>query len=135
MSTGSIRVVSKRKGGIGPEPGEVVIDVDRTHPVLGNRHYLRDHNDEEERERVVQAARVDFETDVATRGPKLLAVEAIAGRVQNGERVALRCWCAPCECHAEDYAHKIAEIVGIDYEPPPRPGQRSRRAGPQGSLF
>lgn len=135
MRSGSIRVVSKRKGGITADPGEVVIDVDRSHPTLGNRHFLRDHTDEEERERVVLAARDDFDADVARRGPKLLAVEAIAERVKNGERIALRCWCAPCECHAEDYAHKIAEIADVDYEPPPRPGQRARRAGPQGSLF
>lgn len=39
--SGSVRVVSKRKGGVEPAMGEMVVDVDRTHPILGNHYVLK----------------------------------------------------------------------------------------------
>lgn len=129
---GSIRVVSKRKGGVMPIAGETIVDVDRAHPVLGNRHILVDHRDDAERTRVIAANAEDFRQDAARQGPMFQALTALATRVAAGERIALRCWCAPDCCHADGYAATIAEIAGIDWEPPsahrrsaPRPGQSS----------
>ena len=105
---GSVRVVSKRKGGVGEASGETVIDVDRNHPALGNRHFLVNHEDADERRRVIAAYDKDFKADMATRGPMFDAVSELAERVAGGERLALRCWCAPRECHADIVAEKVA---------------------------
>ena len=108
---GAVRVVSKRKGGEPEAEGEVVIDVDRNHPVLGNRHILQDHKDDDERARVIAAYGADFEADLASRGPMYREVRRLALRVAQGERIALRCWCAPRECHADLIAAKVAEFA------------------------
>ncbi len=39
---GSVRVVSKRRGGAAPDPGETVIDIDRTNPILGEPAYFEE---------------------------------------------------------------------------------------------
>jgi hypothetical protein len=105
----SIRVVSKRRerGAIVPTPDETVIDCDRSNPVLGNRHYLRDHNDEAARAKVIAAHKRDFDADLARNGPISKAIDDLAARVLDGERVALRCWCAPRPCHCDTY---VAEL-------------------------
>jgi hypothetical protein len=48
--------------------------------------------------------RKDFEA----KGPMHQAVEALAERVAGGERIALRCWCAPRACHGDHIAGKVA---------------------------
>ena len=131
---GTVRVVSKRKGGIEPVAGELVIDVDRVHPILGNRHILHNYRDMDERARVIAAYDEDLAKDVAKRGPMLLEVERLAKRVKEGERLALRCWCAPLPCHAEILAHKIAEIAGTEFLPI-RVSKTQRCPDEQGSLF
>ena len=105
---GSVRVVSKRKGGVTETSGETVIDVDRNHPVLGNRHILTNHEDADERRRVIAAYDKDFKADMAAQGPMFEAVSELAERVAGGEHLALRCWCAPRECHADIIADKVA---------------------------
>ena len=83
-------MISKRRerSAIQALPDETVIDVDRTHPVLGNRHYLRDHNNDRERATVIAAHKRDFEADVARNGPMSRAIDAIVARVQHGEKLA-----------------------------------------------
>jgi hypothetical protein len=105
----SIRVVSKRRerGAIVAAADETVIDCDRSNPVLGNRHYLRDHNDDNARAKVIAANKRDFDADVARNGPMSKAIDDIVARVLKGERIALRCWCAPRPCHCNTY---VAEI-------------------------
>lgn len=110
---GSVRVVSKRKGGAGPESSETVIDIDRSNPVLGNRHVLRDHRNPLDRAAVIAAHRADYESDRAAGGPMFRAIQEIARRVAGGERIALACWCAPRPCHGDTYAEDIREIAGI----------------------
>jgi DNA helicase-2/ATP-dependent DNA helicase PcrA len=105
---GSVRVVSKRKGGVTEAAGETVIDVDRNHPVLGNRHVLTNHEDADERRRVIAAFDKDFKADMAVQGPMFKAVNGLAERVAGGERLALRCWCAPRDCHVDIIADKVA---------------------------
>jgi hypothetical protein len=89
-----IRVVSKRKGGLQAAPDETIIDVDRSNPILGNPHVLRDHRDMQERLRVIAAYERDLDCDLAERGPKTREIEKIAYRLRRGEKIALRCWCA-----------------------------------------
>lgn len=108
---GSVRVVSKRQGGTAALTDETVIDVDRVNPVLGNRHILRNHHDDAERAVVIGAYEADFEADVARKGPMFQAVMALAARAAGGERLALRCWCAPKACHADLLAANIAELA------------------------
>lgn len=104
-----IRVVSKRKeqGALQAAVDETVIDIDRTHPVLGNQHILRNHLNDQERAQVIAAHKRDFDHDVARHGPMSQAIDAIVARIKRGERIALRCWCAPRQCHGETYVSAI----------------------------
>lgn len=111
VGAGSIRVVSKRKGAAGPTDAETVIDIDRSHPVLGNRHYLHDHNDDEERTRVIAAYVDDMRSDFEVKGPMFQTVGELAERVAGGERIALRCWCAPRPCHGDHVAEKVGTFA------------------------
>jgi hypothetical protein len=45
-----IRLGNKRSGAAAkPQPGETIIDIDRTNPVLGNPYILKDHRDDARR--------------------------------------------------------------------------------------
>jgi hypothetical protein len=113
--TGTIRVVSKRSGGVKAAAGEVIIDADRKNPILGNRHVLSDHRDPEERAKVIHAhASLDLTPDILDGGPIFKALHAIAGRVQAGERIALACWCAPMPCHCDAYVKAVEHIMAGD---------------------
>lgn len=96
-----IRVVSKRAGGVPAAPGERVVDVDRTNKILGNPHLLQDHRDAQQRRRVIETYGRDLAADIAAGGPKSRAIDAIVARMKAGERIALRCWCAPKACHGD----------------------------------
>jgi hypothetical protein len=100
-----IRVVSKRKerSAVTAAADELVIDVDRSNPVLGNRHILHDHFDGAERDRVIAAHARDFEADLAAHGPMSRAIDDIVEKMRAGRKIALRCWCAPRRCHADTY--------------------------------
>ncbi|ABM97060.1 DUF4326 domain-containing protein [Methylibium petroleiphilum] len=113
IQPGDVRVVSKRKGGTAPEPGEVVIDIDRTNPVLGNRHVLRDHRDAAGRQAVIEAFERDLEADLAAGGPMHAEIVRLATRVLAGERLALRCWCAPDRCHGDPIRDAIRSEAGL----------------------
>lgn len=110
---GSIRVVSKRKerAAILPKMGETIIDVDRTHPVLGNPHHLKDHTNAVERTKVLARYLDDLEADIAIGGPKSQAIDELTARVRSGERLALRCWCAPRHCHADFICTEVIRRV------------------------
>jgi hypothetical protein len=114
MTVGSVRVVSKRKGGVEPVAGETVVDVDRTNPVLGNEHILHNQNDAGERDRVIEAYAADLAADLMARGPMSREIEALGERVGRGERLALRCWCAPRKCHADLLARLVAKAGGVE---------------------
>lgn len=106
-----IRVVSKRKGGTEAEDGEYVIDVCRPHP-LGNPYTFR-HGDRDTICDLYESWLHDVYSlglKCAT-GPKVFnAINNIAARHKAGERIALRCWCAPKRCHAESIK-RLAEAV------------------------
>lgn len=108
--SGYVRVINLRRDmapDTQPEPGETVVAVDRSHPVLGNRHVLRNKFDRGERERVLEAYRRDLEQDFAARGPMFRAIKQLAGRIAQGEKICLACWCRPLPCHADMIEEKI----------------------------
>lgn len=82
----NIRVVSKRAGGTKAALDEAVIDIDRTHPVLGNTFFLRNHNDDEERERVIAQYGEKLAADLKRAGPMSREIDALAWRCAVGAR-------------------------------------------------
>lgn len=93
-----------------PEPGETVLALDRSHPVLGNhRHILRNPNDPTERARVIAAYRADMDADFAAQGPMYWAVRDLARRVKAGEKIVGMCHCAPRACHVEVIIERVEE--------------------------
>ncbi|MGE4321594.1 MAG: DUF4326 domain-containing protein [Sphingobium sp.] len=120
--SGSIRVVSKRKGGIAAAAHETLIDADRNNPLLGNRHILRNHRDAKERAQVIAAHGHDLAIDLANHGPIDRLLDQLAERVRSGEHIALACWCSPRPCHADRYAAIIAERAGLPIPQAIEPG-------------
>lgn len=114
---GTIRVVSKRAGGLKANPDETVIPCDRRSPILGNRHILSNHRNPAEREQVIKNYAVDLGKDFAVKGPKFQACVALAARVRCGENIALECWCSVpppkkfVPCHGHLLAVQISEMV------------------------
>lgn len=111
MFPGTIRVVSKRATGIKASPHETIIDIDRSNPLLGNRHYLSDVNDTQQRARVVALHAHDVEVDELRNGPISALLKDHAKRVISGEQIAYRCWCAPWQCHGDNYIAKVKALV------------------------
>lgn len=113
---GSIRIGSKRANSAGkPRPDESVIHVDRTNPVLGNRHVLRNHLDVIERTAVIRAYNADLIEDEKVGGPMTKAIARIADRVGAGENVILMCWCAPeFDCHARHIVTRVNRLIRPD---------------------
>ncbi|WP_455233399.1 DUF4326 domain-containing protein [Geopseudomonas aromaticivorans] len=130
---GSVRVVSKRKGGVAAEPGETVIDGDREDPVFGNRHILHNHRDDDERAQVIHQHLVeDYEPDVLAGGPIYRKMVGLAERVAAGERIAIACWCAPRSCHCDNYAAGIDMLArGIDLQAEVRATVEARASAPE----
>lgn len=136
MDKGYIRIVSRRAGGKRAHPGETIIRVDRSNPLLGNRHYLSNPNDLAERDKVIALNRADVEADVACCGPIFRFLrDDIAVRVENGERLAFECFCAPKRCHAENHRDVVSHLVGRDVRPPDELEAPAQQPAAQGSLF
>lgn len=131
---GSIRVVSKRKDGLTAFDFETIVDVDRSNPILSNRHILNNHLDDAERDRVIENYNADLQKDIAENGPMLKEMKRLAELLASGTHLALRCWCAPRRCHGEPLAAKIAALAGIDYQPPARSDKETRQKRQMG-LF
>lgn len=112
-----VRITSQRKGGPRPHPGELIIAADRSDPVLGNRHVLRDPNNPALRASVLELHRQDEEHDWDRNGPLARRLREIAEVVSNGQAVAFDCWCAPLPCHCERYRWRIGELLGRDVRP------------------
>jgi hypothetical protein len=109
---GTIRLVNKRKGiGPKPNPDEIVIDFDRCNKILGNRHYLSNPNDDEERARVIAAYRVDLEKDWEVSGPMYQAICDIVDSIYAGNKIAGACWCVPKPCHGDVIIEYITNVI------------------------
>lgn len=102
-----------------PEPGETVLLVDRTHPVLGNRHILHRRNDPKARAAVIAAYAADLAADEAVQGPMSQAIDAVAQQVLAGHKVCLVCHCKPSACHADVLADRIQARVAQWSTPEP----------------
>lgn len=118
--TGYVRVTNKRYG-IGPkaDDDEIVVPVDRTNPILGNPHVLRNKNDPVERARVIAAYGRDLLQDIAQDGPKSKAIDGLVDRVIAGEQICLECWCAPRDCHANLIQKEVERRVARRMNPRP----------------
>lgn len=111
---GSIRLASKRANSRGqpPQPGESIVSIDRTNPVLGNRHILHNHRDSTEREIVIRLYEQDLVEDERVNGPMTKAIGRIADRVLAGERVVLMCWCFPeADCHGRHIVTRVNRLI------------------------
>lgn len=108
-----IRLISKRKCGDLPRSNELIIDVDRSNPILGNPHFLENPNDSLERLRVINAFQKDFEADCDENGPMSQECHRIADLLTSGKRVVLRCWCSPKPCHGDIILEKIRALSGL----------------------
>lgn len=105
-------VTSKRINSTVLPEGFTVVDVDRSNPVLGNKHAMIDTEPEgTERVRVIKEFKEDLDRDWASKGLMYNAIQNLANRVRDGERIALRCWCAPKACHADIIKDKIVECI------------------------
>ena len=92
-------------------PGERVIRMDRTNKVMGNRHPMLVQT-MRERERVIEAYRVDLEEDIKRQGPMWQTMMAIAKDIiEKDQKVALQCHCFPAPCHLDQVATRIAGMV------------------------
>ena len=90
---GSIRVVNVRGDeDFSPIPSEKLVMVDRSNKVLGNRHDMKVKS-RAERERVIEAFRVDIEADIARSGPMSKAIAEMAKDiVDNNAHIGAGCW-------------------------------------------
>jgi len=115
---GSVRLGNKRQNSaLKPRPGETVIDIDRTNPILGNPFILKDHRNDAQRAEVISRYEDKFRADISRHGPMAQATEKLAERVKRGENLILMCWCAPRPCHGHSLMKRIAELVEQKPEP------------------
>lgn len=109
---GTIRVVSKRKGGDAATHGEAEVDGDRNNPVLGNPFHLENWKNEAARAQVLRMHQQEIlEPDILYGGPIYKEMERLAFRVRNGERIALACWCKPLPCHLDPIADGVMALA------------------------
>lgn len=97
-----------------PEDDESVVMVDRSNPVLGNRHILTQKTNIQERERVISAYAKDLEADLAVGGPMSREIDSLAERIRAGEKICLACWCKPSPCHADILVKRIFAKAFVD---------------------
>lgn len=107
---GTVKIVSKRWSGTQPDKGDIIVDADRTNPLLGNPFPMRDKS-LSERDRVIDANNKRVSIDLAVNGPIALELERLAQLVLDGANIALSCWCAPCQCHADRYQKEIQNLI------------------------
>ncbi|WP_162570993.1 MULTISPECIES: DUF4326 domain-containing protein [unclassified Variovorax] len=128
-----VRIVSKRKGGTPPRDGELVVAVDRTNAVLGNKAVLKDHLDAAGRDAAIASFERERALDEEREGPMTREIRRLALLVQSGQAVALQCWCAPRRCHAELIRAQMGRILGRELAPRDEAGQGAPPV--QDSLF
>lgn len=141
MSAGYVRVFNFNRGmhpDGQPEPNETVIAADRTHPILGNHGaVVRDRQSLTQRRDAIDGFARRLANDLQTGGPLSVEIDALAARVQQGEHIALGCWCKPRDCHVDliarevmlraapihdsDLAPGVDPLSGLDPSPPGGP--------------
>lgn len=106
---GSVRVENLRTREI--EPGELAMMVDRSHPILGNRHVLKNRLDHVERAKRLDEYRRDLDRDFERHGPMYQILLDLARRVVAGEDIVFLCWCKPLPCHGDILAEKVYQLA------------------------
>lgn len=115
MSLGHAYVINIRDG-LKDLEGEVVVRVDRTHPVLGNHEFkIQRRGDPAERKRVLSLFEEKLQEDLASDGPRKQVIEGLALDVAQGKTVALQCWCSPLPCHADFIANAVNDLARQKY--------------------
>lgn len=107
---GTVKVVSKRWTGTQPDKGDLVVYVDRTNRLLGNPYPMLDKS-LSERDRVIKENNERVDLDLAVGGPISIELSRLAQLAREGENLALACWCAPCQCHADRYKREIEKLL------------------------
>lgn len=102
----TLRVVSKRKGGTPISEGETPVEICRP-SLLQNDDVLVY---ESQRAQCVAEHDVRFQRQYREDRFIRKEIDSLAARVRSGERIALVCWCAPKQCHGDNYVRKIFEI-------------------------
>jgi hypothetical protein len=112
--TGYVRLANfKGDRDYGPEPGEIVVRIDREHACLGNQHFLANKADSRERDKVIILFERDLDLDEAVDGPMTQAILELALRVIAGEKIVLMCWCTPLACHGDVIVKRIRKKVEL----------------------
>jgi len=106
----NVIVVSMRKGADPAPEGYTPIRIDRKNPVLGNPYVMKG-NSLEERKQVVRNFRLDANESRENSTDLWKGIEKLADRVENGEKLALQCWCAPLDCHGDVIKSAISYIL------------------------
>ena len=79
---------------------EKIIAAHRGNPILGNKHPMKTPS-MRERDRVISEYKKDLEADLAVQGSMYQLLKEIAQDiVDNKQKIALSCFCLPCNCHA-----------------------------------
>lgn len=102
----SIRVTSKRAGGVQALPNEVVINIARP-SVLGNPFHM---HRECMRAQVVEQYQEWLKEQRRLKTPAWSEVLRIAKLVREGTAVALECWCAPKACHGNVIVRAVTRV-------------------------
>ena len=90
---------------------EKVVPIHRGNPILGNKHPMTTKS-MKERDRVIIAFNHDLEKDLAIQGPMWKALQELAKDiVDNKQKIALECWCLPCQCHGLKLVPVIVNMV------------------------
>jgi len=78
---------------------------------LHNPYHLRNRNDKEEREEVIQDYRSHLWEKIQENGEEKEELLRLARMVKEGEEVDLGCWCSPLPCHADVIKNAIAWLI------------------------
>jgi hypothetical protein len=124
--TGYIRVGNKHGGKEILAEGEAMVSVDRGTD-FGNPWPLRDAKDDAARNLCCDRFARMADRDMAVHGPIWRAVQELARRVMDGERIVLMCWCTPKRCHGHYIAMLVERVVAQLTE---AKNERMRRAVP-----
>lgn len=113
---GRVRLGNKRSGAAAkPQSGDIVVDIDRSNPILGNPYILKDHRDDARRAEVIALYKVKYDADIARQGPMAIATETLAEKVRKGAHIILMCWCAGVPfnkpCHGDLIKEQIRKLV------------------------
>lgn len=107
-----ITVLSKRDKNIEYPPNLLIVDVDRTNPILGNPYVMKDKNSESERQKVISDFRTYFNEQMNKDSLVRRSVLDLVSMHKSGRPIGLRCWCAPNACHADVIKEAIESLAG-----------------------